>query len=279
MQSIQARAGEWLMFHAAGVSDDAGAVVALIGPSGTGKSTAARTLCRDDFGYVTDETVAVQPDGTIVPFPKPLAVIPAGGGVKLELGPDELGLGTCPPALRLSGLVLLERQEGLTAPAVERLGLLEGIVAMVSDMSALPHVPSALARVATLADQCGGLHRIVYGDAGQLSVLVRQVLEVGPVRSAIVQHPSCTVADRPGLVRAEHHDAIELDTEVLILQGSTCVLTRGIGALAWLAAVQPLSFDEVVEAVVGAAGDHPEAERLVRAAVDDLVAQGVLVSR
>ncbi len=279
VQSIQARAGDWLMFHAAGVSDEAGSVVALIGPSGTGKSTAARTLCVDDFGYVTDETVAVHPDGAVVPFPKPIAVIPADGGVKLELGPDELGLRPCPSELRLSGLVLLERQDGLASPAIERVPLLEGILATVPHMSALPQVHSALARVAALADQCGGLHRVTYGDASQLSDVVREVFAVAPMRSGFLQHPARAVGDGPGWVRSEHHDAIELDGEVLILQGSTCVLIRGVGALAWLAAESPRSFDDILGAVVEAAGEHPDAERLVRAAVDDMVAQGVLVSR
>lgn len=77
--SLEARAGELLMFHAAGLSASDGRVVALVGPSGTGKSTAARTLCRDDFGYVTDETVAVDDAQRVLPFPKPIAVIPADG--------------------------------------------------------------------------------------------------------------------------------------------------------------------------------------------------------
>lgn len=279
IRSIEARAGEWLMFHAAGVSDGAGNVVAMIGPSGTGKSTAARTICRTDFGYVTDETVAVRPGGSVVAFPKPIAQIPTGGGGKVELGPDELGLRPCPTELRLRGMLLLERKAGLTTPGVERLNLLQGILALVPDTSALPKVPSALARVAALADECGGVHRVTYSEAEQLVDVAHQVLTASPTQSGYHQHSGRPLTRGRGLVRSEHLDALELDGEVLIMQDLTCVLVRGVGALAWLAADELKSFDEIVAAVVDEAGEHPEAEHLVRQAVDDLLARGVLVSR
>lgn len=277
--SIEARAGEWMMFHAAGVSDDQGNVVALIGPSGTGKSTASRKLCRGDFGYVTDETVAVRPDHSVVPFPKPIAVIPEDGGVKVEFGPDELGLRPCGDDLRIAGVSLLERRPDAMEVVVEEMSLLEGLIALVPHMSALPHVPCALTRLATLADLCGGLYKVTYGDARQLSPAVRQVLAAPPERSTFLRHASGEVGDEPGVQRSHHHDAIELDGEVLILQGSSCVLLQGIGSLAWLAADEPRSLTEICEAVVEAAGDHPDAERLVQEAVDELVSLGVLVSR
>lgn len=276
VQSILARAGEWLMFHAAGVSARDGAVVALIGPSGTGKSTAARTLCRTDFGYVTDETVAVLPDGGVVPFPKPISVVPTDGGVKRELGPDELGLRESPAQLRIGGLALLERRHGLVEPSIERLGLLEGIVAAVSEMSALPRVPTALVRVAELVEQSGGIHRIVYGDAEQLADHVRLVLAAEPALSGFVHHPPAPVTETTGWARGEYRDAIELDGEVLILQDSTCILLQGVGALAWLIAEEAVSFAALRETVIEAAGAHPDAENLVRKAVDELVAVGVM---
>lgn len=277
--SIEARAGEWLMFHAAGVSDDQGNVVALVGPSGTGKSTAARTICRDYFGYVTDETVAVRPDNSVVPFPKPIAVIPADGGVKVEFGPDELGLRQCADDLSLAGVVLLERRADVGEPVVEVMGLLEGSIALVPHMSALPHVPCALTRLATLVQMCGGVHKVTYGDAGQLSDVARRVLDAPPQRSGFHRHAPGEACDEPGVQRSEHHDALQLDGDVLVLQGSSCVLLQGIGTLVWLAADQPRSLSDICDAVVEAAGEHPDAEHLVQDAVDEMVSLGVLVSR
>ena len=90
--AILERAGELTMLHACGVADQNGAVIALVAKSGTGKTTASSQLART-FGYITDETVAIRPDGTVVPYPKPLSVKQATpGAAKLQVGPDELGL-------------------------------------------------------------------------------------------------------------------------------------------------------------------------------------------
>ena len=51
------------MLHAAGIADADGLVVALVGPSGMGKTTASSYLARHGFGYVTDETVSIGPGG------------------------------------------------------------------------------------------------------------------------------------------------------------------------------------------------------------------------
>lgn len=277
IQSIQARAGEWLMFHAAGVCDDEGTVAALVGPSGTGKSTAARTICREEFGYVTDETVAVRLDGSVVPFPKPIAMIPRDGGGKVEFGPDELGLRHCRAELRLGGVAVLERRPDVLKPTIEGLGLFEGIIALVPEMSALPHVPSALVRLAELVVNCGGVHRITYGDADQLPEAVRQVLATGPAEIEFERWESVSPPKGSGVCRTEHNGAIATAEDVLVLQGSNLLVLQGIGSAAWLAADLPRPLSEIVAAVVESAGDHPDADRLVQAAVEELVSQGLLV--
>lgn len=279
VQSIQARAGEWLMFHAAGLSTADGDVAALIGPSGTGKSTAARTLCRDHFGYVTDETVAVLPNGSVAPFAKPIAVVPKDGGIKLEFGPDELGLLPCSEDLRLTGLLLLERNDGMTEPVIEPLELLEGLLAIIPQISALAHLEDALTLLADVVEQCGGLAKITYGDADQLAEVVRHILAVPPVRSGFRSHAFRGAAEGAGIVRAEYNDALELDGRVLVLKGSLCALLQGIGALVWLAADQPITPSDLRAEIIAEVGDHPEAGRLIQETVDELVSLGVLESR
>lgn len=292
VQSIEARAGELLMFHAAGLSNPQGDVVALVGPSGTGKSTVSRTLCRHNFGYVTDETVAVRLDGTVLAFPKPIATIPDDGGGKIELSPDALGLQRCPDNLRLRGLVVLERSSEHTEPTVQAMELLEGIAALVPDMSALPQLPNGLAHLVDAIDRAGGVFRIRYAEASQIAELVDRVLAAPAIRSDYVSvPPNADVAVPPvadvavppvvgptdTIRRADFRDALVIDDTVVLLLASSCLQLQGIGAHLWLAAEQELTLAGLRDEVVAAAGDHPEAELLVARAVDALVENRALL--
>lgn len=286
--SIEARAGELLMFHAAGLSDASGAAVAMIGPSGTGKSTVSRLLCKDQFSYVTDETVAVDPEiGRVLPFAKPIAVIPEGGGAKEEFGPDELGLLRPPQELTLRGLVLLERSAGVSAPEVEVLGILDGAAAIVPHTSALAHLPSPVALLAETIDRCGGVHLVRYAEATTLADSVRQALAAPPLGCSWTHHPS---ADRPDpastaapgsaegdlLARAAYTDAIEIDGDVQLMIGSSYVALQGVGAAIWLVLDRPRLPEALVDEVVELLGAHPEADALVGAAVTELINLGAV---
>ena len=63
---LQATAGVRLNLHAGGLADDRGRVLALVGPSGTGKTTATRTLA-GRLGYLSDETVSMDAGGRVFP--------------------------------------------------------------------------------------------------------------------------------------------------------------------------------------------------------------------
>lgn len=263
------------MFHAAGLARGR-AVAALIGPSGTGKSTAARILCREDFDYVTDETVAVKPDGFVTPFPKPIAYLPAEGGGKREVGPDELGLRTCNDQLELGGLVLMNREADRLEPQVDPLDLLRGMVALIPHMSALPHLPAPLNALAQIVEACGGVFHVTYSEAHQLGEVVRSALSAKPCSGGVVHHPASEPVRGAGTVRAAYTDAIELEGEVLVLRNSDCLLLSGIGGLIWLAANEPRELDALEQRVVSVTGPHPDSAELVRAAVEELRALGVL---
>jgi hypothetical protein len=71
-QQLIARATGWLVLHAAGIVEDGRAVV-LAGESGAGKSTATLDAVADGAGYLSDEYVAIAPDGTVVGVRRPLA--------------------------------------------------------------------------------------------------------------------------------------------------------------------------------------------------------------
>ena len=98
LEGIESQHGRLWMLHACGLADPAsGATVVLVAPSGTGKTTAARVLGRT-FGYVSDETVAIGPDGAVVAYPKPLSLLEGGVRPKRQRSPRELGLVDAPRA-------------------------------------------------------------------------------------------------------------------------------------------------------------------------------------
>ena len=104
LAALEQRAGEVLMLHAAGLATDEGRVVVLVGPSGRGKTTASRVLGRD-FGYVSDESVGIEADGTVLPYRKPLSIIEDHDHLKAQRSPKELGLRPLPDRpLRVAAL-------------------------------------------------------------------------------------------------------------------------------------------------------------------------------
>ena len=109
LAAIEAARGRAWMLHAAGIATPDGQVVVLVGPSGRGKTTASRALGAV-YGYVSDETIAIDDDGRVWPYRKPLSVIEDPGAPKTQLPPSALGLQPLPDAeLRVAAVVLLDR--------------------------------------------------------------------------------------------------------------------------------------------------------------------------
>lgn len=179
--AIDAQAGRLVMLHAAGIQHPTtGATVALVGPGGTGKTTLIRTLC-SGLGYITDETVAITDDNTVLPYPKPLSVRREPSSPwKDETDPLHFGaLAPSKPAI-LAGIVILDRKDGyLGSPTVEPMFTLDAIAALTPETSHLPEMEKPLRRMADLCDSVGGVMRVTYGEAEHLAPLLDGWLGVG----------------------------------------------------------------------------------------------------
>ena len=80
----------------------------------------------------------------------------------------------------------------------------------------------------------------------------------------------------PRVVRASWSDAIACDGEVLVLAGPRPLRLAGPGAVLWRAAREPVTVADLTTTVVAELGEHPEADRIVGAAVADLIDHGAL---
>lgn len=175
--AITEQTGRLVMFHAGALSNlETGATVAYVAPGGTGKTTITTTLGRGR-GYITDETVAVSHSGSVEPYPKPLSIRSANGG-KDEVPPGSLGLGPAAAAPWLAALFVVRRDpHHVGPPQVQELGLLDGVVALSPEMSALAALPSPLQTLRDVVERVGGVRQVTYGEAHQLEDLLAQGLE------------------------------------------------------------------------------------------------------
>lgn len=277
LAALDAVRGTRLLLHAAGVAAPDGRVLALVGPSGRGKTTAARHLGMR-FGYVSDESVAVDEALTVWPYRKPLSVIVGGKSVKEQIAPSDLGLLPLSGApLRLAGITLLERNPDADEPGPVAVNLIDAICEMTPQISYLPELPSPLHYIARIVDRIGRVTRLVYRDAADLPDIVEDMLAALPVAPQTWR--SAPPPDRTGPWRcAEVDDAI-------LVEGRACLLRDGVvtaldhrGCLVWTKCLEGASVETITAAAIAAFGDpgddDPRAlieQTLVELAEHDLV--------
>ena len=288
--AIEAAAGTRLMLHAAGVADANGLVVALVGPSGMGKTTASVFLCQHGFGYVTDETVSIGPDGDVLPFARPLSLRRPGGEV--QRSPDELGMGVPSGDLSIARIVLLDRVPGhADSPTLTAVPLVDALLELIPHASALAKLPDPLQFMSMIIDRCGGALRLTYGemDARVLSMmselLGREVEARDPWhpilpqmqgREASAPERSAAVHDQK-LFQGSVLDGVVADGEALVLVDHVPVRLGEIGLAIWDAARDGVAHTEIVSIVEHEYGAHPDAPGIVREAVDQMLEEGLLV--
>ena len=295
LAALEQRRGELWMLHAAGLAGADGRVVVLVGPSGRGKTTAVRTLAAS-FGYVSDESVAIDDDGHVWPYRKPLSVIEDSGKPKAQRSPSELGLGALPDAaLRVAAIVLLDRDErALEHPVIEDVDLGEALGDLVSQSSYLTSMPAPLHSIAALATATGGIRRVRYREAASLLPVIESLLAnptplIEPAHLPVAERakrgetPTPEITASPRYSRTPVVDALDLTgpDRIAILRSAP----NGTGALRVLGGVAPAvwrvadaaSVSELTAAAIAVYG-QPDADptAMVQAAADELVGAGVL---
>ena len=174
LAGVTKSAGDLLMLHAAGLADPAtGRTAVLVGPSGMGKSTATRALGRE-WGYVSDETVAVTAAGDIVSYPKPLSLI-EDGRWKRQASPSSLGLLVAPETLRPACVVLLNRRDEGNG-SVREVPLTEAVARAAEQSSFLGHLERPLQRIAAVVREAG-CFEVSYAETPQLREAVSHLMQ------------------------------------------------------------------------------------------------------
>ena len=287
LAALRATAGGRYNLHAGGLADADGRVLAVVAPSGTGKTTATRLLA-GRLGYVSDETVSITPDGVVHPHAKPLSLVtdPEHPGQKEQRSPDELGLGPTPGSARLGRFVVLRR--GVPDPrGLVRLEPMEALLNLIEQSSSVSQAADPLVTLLSLVQSTGGVWALEYDEIGEhldeLEALLARDIVTEPLPS-LLHHPG-TPQDPAASARADTLrrlawvDAIELDEEVLVLQATRAVRLDHLMATTWLELTSPRTLDELVAAGEGRHGEHPDARELVEKAVDLLVDEELVAWR
>ncbi|NQX27277.1 hypothetical protein HQQ81_07925 [Microbacteriaceae bacterium VKM Ac-2854] len=280
-----------LMLHACGLASPDGRVLALVAASGTGKTTAARTLGRS-YGYVTDETVAIDAEGGVVAYPKPLSVKQDEAGLpKRQLAPDAAELLPVPDApLSFAAVALLDRADGVVEARIESVDPIDAICELVPQTSYLSVRDRPLLELLTTFEARGGVHRLVYSEAESLPPLVARLLELSaapaapggyePLPRHELDRAQTPEPEIPAVRRAAVQDAIAgAEGDLLLFVSGSVVRLSGIGPLIWDIARDWIGIDAVLQSVLDAIGHPPDgvdAESVVRATLYELAAAGVV---
>ncbi|GAB5077205.1 PqqD family protein [Arthrobacter sp. AD-310] len=283
--AILANAGELTMLHACGVADpDTGAVVALVARSGTGKTTASAVLAQE-YGYVTDETVAIDWDGSVVPYPKPLSVKQGPGLPKRQLGPDELGLQPAPAKPFIQSIVLLNRVHGPghLRPVLERVPLADAVLALIPDSSSQGELEAPLQSLCHLIESVGGVWQVTYSEAADLPTALEPLFQrqaTTPGQDSAWEARAAGNNAEPvvegWIRRVAAKDAVAVGSDLLIMLDNEIVRLTGIGPAIWEACAGPVPPERLAEEVTKVHGAPEGYRAAVVRAVEQLLAKFVL---
>jgi hypothetical protein len=287
LTGIEALFGHAVLLHSSAVALEDGRVIGFVGPSGRGKTTVARTL-GTGLGYVTDETLAIRADGSVIPYPKPLSLV-RGPGPKQAYGPLALGLQPHPEIpLTIGALVLLDRRADPVDARVERVELAEAIGLIAPHTSALGILDRPITELVEVVRRAGGLRRVVYSEAADLGPLLPLIMshavtvedEVEPLRDVAADEPPRGVADAEDsgrYRRSTSQEAVRIGDDIVVFVAPTVFVLTGIGPLLWRGA-DDVTAEEMTALIVRRLPPPAgvDAADAVRRALDELVDAGLL---
>ncbi|WP_198154364.1 PqqD family protein [Neomicrococcus aestuarii] len=301
--------GSLLMFHGAALKDpESPKTFVLVAESGGGKTTATRTLGRS-FEYLTDETVGIDADYSVFQFPKPLSIL-EGDLVrpKIQHGPDELELLAPSGPANLSLVCLLHRDKdgNVEAPFAEHVNIVDAISLIAPQTSSLSRMDRGLVRLCEAIDRTGGVRRLHYSEASDLTRLMADLLHARPHATAATAglngtrpaelttssdvrerwipaenlRPLDTPEARPvGLeyMRLNVDDAVYFDDGTLcVLMGEKFTMLNGVGPLVWELLESPMTLEDIVEEARDIENSPADVDRILSDALESLLANGII---
>lgn len=183
-QAAAAGVERGLVLHGGCVEVD-GRAVAFIGHSGSGKSTLTAAMVRDGHGYIADEVTAVDEDGFVQPFHRPIGMRPPGCrvlGISVPDGPFGTiyplrvgtGWGSLSRGAALGAVMLIERGEG--EPAATRLEPADALYRLTDQTLGSDGVESTLFRRLEGLVRRTPVMKLRYTTLDQAIALVRQTM-------------------------------------------------------------------------------------------------------
>lgn len=267
---LQALVGDAHLLHAAVLGDEtSGAAVALVAPSGTGKTTASRFLGQS-LTYLTDETAVVLPDLWVRPYAKPLSVIEDSARYKVQYDPASLGMRVAAPddeSFRLCAVLVLNRvKDKHVEPVLERLPLGEALVQVVGQSSGTQMQDRGLVRIAELLNAVGGALKLTYSEVDETLPLVQAVLTgkhgIPEAPESVEFVPAAEGADVPEgyLARAKGSEGLIAGERVLISTQGRLAEVSIFAWDCWEQLAEPKSLDDLYEVLVELYGEVPRPE-------------------
>lgn len=272
MHLLQEYAGTAHLLHAAILGDASShRAIALVAPSGTGKTTAARFLGRH-FTYLTDETAVVMPDRSIRPYPKPLSIIEEAQHPKVQYNPADLGLRVVTAddeSFYLNRVVILNRlkDQTTTDPVIETLPIVDALLAISEQSSGLMVTERGLEGLADLLVETGGAVELTYSEISETLPLIQSLLkqnenQLKPQETDVTYLPAADFlvnSDTPNLYqRSQGSTGLASQDRYLVAQGNALSEVSIYAWDCWEMLSQPLPKEEIHARLQELYGPIPE---------------------
>ena len=294
-EAIDSGVGSQLMLHAAALAlPETGATIVLAAESGTGKTTATRTL-GTALAYLTDETAMIDPVSfALSPYAKPLSVLgPSGRRPKRQHAPDDLGLLPEVDGVlqRVAVLDRVRHGDEDVAACAEPATVGEVLPLLVPQTSSLCRLPRGLVTLCETLDRTGGAVRLVYREAADLVPVVQELLSHAPepaergwdplddheLGASVPADDIDTLVPAGALRRVAVDDGLFVeDGRLALLHGTRLSMLDGLGPALWLLLDAPRTPEQLLD-LLAESGPLPEdARERLDAAVNGLRGRGLL---